>query len=375
MADNNDPDDNENLNGNDNEGSGAIDDLPWYEYPLGQRRIPDHVTHLRIGVQQAVVAAKHGIAPVVLELPDRFCAEHPNLQQVQIHVHTVEGVPQYAFINCSKLEKVEFVAMTGRNRVAAAAVTTKTSDPPVQSRLAEIGRAAFYCCTNLHSVIGLEHVSGSLELIGIRAFSDCGKLTALDLSCLTRLDHLGVSAFYVCASLTVVDLSNSVLLRQEINLLAFAYCKALKIIHLPPHLKRIRERAFKECMSLGWIVIPASLEFMGHYAFKKCSRLTKVTFQSTRHLSTLMHNLQFCDCSSLHTLKLQGPAISRELWPLLLEQFLQGRNGLLVRAGIRNGKQHVTIAWNFMRANIANFYVGKKKRAGGNGTSIPSISN
>eukprot|EP00523_Entomoneis_sp_CCMP467_P006026 CAMPEP_0168736424 /NCGR_PEP_ID=MMETSP0724-20121128/9854_1 /TAXON_ID=265536 /ORGANISM="Amphiprora sp., Strain CCMP467" /LENGTH=363 /DNA_ID=CAMNT_0008783623 /DNA_START=296 /DNA_END=1387 /DNA_ORIENTATION=+ len=351
MADNSNDDDNDSIA------------LPWYDYQPGLETVPpDHVTHLRIGVQQAVAAAQNGTVPELIELPDdqdQFCNGHPNLQQVQVHVHTVEDIPYCSFYSCLTLLRVEFVATTGPSSVAAA------SNPPVQSRLVEI---AFMDCRNLQSVIGMENVSCSVERIGSRAFCDCGKLTTLDFSHLTRLQYLGEKAFIDCKSLTVVDLSNSLLL-ETIRESTFFFCKALKILYLPPKLKRIQRGAFFGCSALVKIGIPAMVEFLGYQAFYDCSSLTTITFHSTSHLRRLMNHHQpdnifgkqpFDECTSLHSLELPGPPIPRELWPLLLEQFLQDSNGILAQMGIL-GKQRITIAWNFVRANIANFYVDKKK--------------
>jgi len=341
--------DNEN---HDEEGNVSVA-LPWYDFEPGVQP-PNHVTHLRIGVRQAVAAAGNGAAPEIIMLSD--CSHHPNLQRVQIHVHTVELIPWHAFACCTHLEQVEFVASTRQSSVAAA-----TSNPPVQSpRLTRIGGDAFRNCRSLHSVIGMENVSCSLERIGVDAFGYCPNLTTLDLSCLTRLQLLELFSFDECKSLTVVDLSNSVLL-EAIRESTFWNCTALRILHLPPNLKRIYRQPFCKCAALVSIVIPASVEFMLPQAFWCCSSLTRVRFQSTRHLCRLMDDEQFSDCTSLHTLELEAPPIRRKLWPLLMEQFLGEGSGILSQAGIPK-KQRITIAWNFVRANITNFYVEKKKK-------------
>jgi len=385
--------------------------LPWYDYQQ-EVPVPNHVTHLRIGVQQAQAAAANGTAPEIMDLSD---ALGPNiLQQVQIHVHTVRSIPQMSFGCCPNLEQVEFVVSTGESSTAAAAANTamaNTSHSSVQSsRLTRIGNGAFNTCRKLHSVIGLEHVSQSLKIISDTSFGCCRNLTSLDLSCLTQLQYLSRYAIHGCTSLTEVDLSSSVRL-EFIEFQTFGDCKALRTIHLPPNLKRIASNAFEGCSALESLVIPASLETMGQFAFQQCSSLTRVTFQSTsklewvhgeafwgcsaleslvipasvetmgqctfqhcfsltrvafqstRHLRTLLNDNQFHDCTSLHTLELQGPTIPRKLWPRLLERFWKRGRGILFLGGIRKRKQHLTIAWNFMRANITNFYLEDKKPA------------
>eukprot|EP00523_Entomoneis_sp_CCMP467_P016333 CAMPEP_0168778438 /NCGR_PEP_ID=MMETSP0725-20121227/7084_1 /TAXON_ID=265536 /ORGANISM="Amphiprora sp., Strain CCMP467" /LENGTH=358 /DNA_ID=CAMNT_0008828211 /DNA_START=23 /DNA_END=1099 /DNA_ORIENTATION=+ len=333
------------------------DSLPWYDFQAGVP-VPEHVTHLRIGVQQAQAAAASAAnGPDILELPVDFCINHQTLQQLQIHVLSIQLVPSGSFARCPTLEQVEFVANAGQSSAAATAAAA-TSGP---SQLTSIGHFAFYRCPNLRSVIGLEHLSDCLEIINSRAFLNCKMLTTLDFSCLRRLKHLGADGFLACKSLEVVDLSNAVLL-EDLGPSSFFECRALKILHLPPRLKRIHTKSFCNCKALVSIIIPASVEYMDMQAFSTCSGLTRVTFQSTRYLRWLMdYDEQFRFCDSLHTLELQGPAITRKLWPRLLEQFLQEDNGILAQAGIDRGRQRVTIAWNFMRSNIANFYIDEKK--------------
>eukprot|EP00523_Entomoneis_sp_CCMP467_P010626 CAMPEP_0168738358 /NCGR_PEP_ID=MMETSP0724-20121128/10889_1 /TAXON_ID=265536 /ORGANISM="Amphiprora sp., Strain CCMP467" /LENGTH=368 /DNA_ID=CAMNT_0008785693 /DNA_START=77 /DNA_END=1183 /DNA_ORIENTATION=+ len=338
----------------------SSDVLPWYDYQPGTVSVPHHVTCLRIGVRQAAAAA-NGSALEIIELQYPFCYEHTNLQQIQIHVQTVQGIPKQAFEDFPKLEQVEFVVTTAESPIAVAAA--HSSSPVVQPRFTKIEENALGGCCNLHSVIGLEKVSGSLEGIGRCAFWCCCKLTTLDLSCLTRLERLGDGAFAYCKSLRFADLSKCVLL-QVIEECTFWNCEALRIIHLPPKLKRIHREAFRECKALVSIVIPALVETMGMLAFSDCSSLTKVIFQSKRHLRSLMnYDAQFRDCTSLHTLELQGSAVPRKLWPRLLEQFLKRESVMLTQAGIGIDKQCISIAWNFVRTNIANFYVDEKKKA------------
>jgi len=57
---------------NDNGHGDASVALPWYDYQPGVRS-PYRVTHLRIGVQQAVAAAQIGSAPEIIELPEDVC--------------------------------------------------------------------------------------------------------------------------------------------------------------------------------------------------------------------------------------------------------------------------------------------------------------
>mmetsp|Transcript_5139 Transcript_5139/g.14465 ORF Transcript_5139/g.14465 Transcript_5139/m.14465 type:complete len:130 (+) Transcript_5139:33-422(+) len=97
--------------------------LPWYDYQPGEP-VPNHVTHLRIGVQQAQAAAANGTAPEIMDLSD---ALGPNiLQQVQIHVQSIRYIKRSSFFECQNLEQVEFVATAGQSSDEAAAATTTT---------------------------------------------------------------------------------------------------------------------------------------------------------------------------------------------------------------------------------------------------------
>jgi len=369
-------------NENKKDGNNAL--LPWYDYRPG-KRVPHHVTHLRMGVKEAVEAAQNGSTPKLINVSSPCYQYRPKIQQLQIHVHTVQGLLDTEFFYCGHLTQVEFVTTTTTEQsMTATAAMAGGDDASIQPRFATIGYENFRECFKLHSVIGLEHVSCSLERIGECAFWQCEKLTRFNLSCLTRLQSLGDSAFYQCESLVAVDLSKCLLL-ETVGRGAFGWCKALTTIHLPPKLKRLNQSFVQGCSALVSIVLPTSVEFMGYVACAHCTSLTRVTFQSTLHLRSLMHQQQFRGCTSLHTLELQQGRcpIARKLWPRLLEQFLREGNGILARAGIPNmddkvdsddedsddeegdetKNQRTTIAWNFLRANIANFYVEEKKAA------------
>ena len=59
---------------------------------------------------------------------------------------------------------------------------------------------------------------------------------------------------------------------------AFAGCRSLTSITLPPHsLRFIGREAFRSCTSLTSITLPDSLESIGKQAFYDCSSLTSIT--------------------------------------------------------------------------------------------------
>ena len=94
----------------------------------------------------------------------------------------------------------------------------------------------------------------TLISIGDQAFSQCEKLTTVDLSGCTSLGTIGVRAFYNCGELTAADLSGCTSLRT-IDYQAFRGCLGLEEVTLPESLTAIWEYAFDGCSSLTQLVL------------------------------------------------------------------------------------------------------------------------
>ena len=86
--------------------------------------------------------------------------------------------------------------------------------------------------------------------------------------CIRTLDSY---AFSDCTKLTRVELGKNVAVIKND---AFSMCHGLKEIVLPTSITSIEEYAFFDCMSLATIVIPASVTEIGQYAFEQCIALT-----------------------------------------------------------------------------------------------------
>jgi uncharacterized protein YceK len=138
-----------------------------------------------------------------------------------------------------------------------------------------IGEDAFYWCRKLTTV----KLPSTLLTIGKRAFSCAGNLDSFGMSTMNEitipdgvttieeaafhtsaipgitlpasLTSLANGAFYQCTQLTRLTIPDGSM--TEITANSFFECRSLRVIELPPSVKRIRSAAFGECRSLGMI--------------------------------------------------------------------------------------------------------------------------
>ena len=111
----------------------------------------------------------------------------------------------------------------------------------------EIGRGAFYGCSDLTSVT----IPVSVIRIGMRAFSGCSGLTSVTIpTSVTRIDS---STFSGCSGLTSVTIPDSVTL---IDSFAFSGCSGLKSVTIPDSVTSIGSSAFSGCSGLESMVLP-----------------------------------------------------------------------------------------------------------------------
>ena len=120
----------------------------------------------------------------------------------------------------------------------------------------------------------------TLISIGDQAFSQCEKLTTVDLSGCTSLGTIGGWAFYDCGELTAADLSGCTSL-SAIEVYAFQAC-GLTTMDLSgcTSLRTIDFQAFRGCLGLEKVTLPESLTDIWEYAFDGCSSLTQLVLLS-----------------------------------------------------------------------------------------------
>ena len=90
--------------------------------------------------------------------------------------------------------------------------------------------------------------------------------------------NIGKYAFYECTNLTSVEMPNSV---TSIEAAAFDGCKSLTSIKIPNSVTSIGDWAFYNCKALTSVEIPNSVTSIGNFAFLSCKGLTSITFKGS----------------------------------------------------------------------------------------------
>ena len=164
------------------------------------------------------------------------------------------------------------------------------------SALTEIGKSAFYGCTELAAIA----LPDGVATIGDTAFRGCSSLVTAEISSVTKM---GNGAFAYCPALTTVTFGAnatatgtftflndqassliSVTLSDKMTKIddgAFAYCSALTSIDLR-NVKEIGNEAFANCTKLSSLVNLDKVEIIGQTAFAYCSALASVDLGSAK---------------------------------------------------------------------------------------------
>ena len=176
-------------------------------------------------------------------------------------------LPYAAFYNCDLLDNVVIGGLfTKIGRFVFSGCTAKiTFDSPTIKCLGE-DAIADYKGTSFT-------IPASVEIIGIRALSDCPGL--VDITVPDSVKYIDLFAFSYCYELKTVTLGDGV---EFLGMCAFYFCPNLKTVNLGKKLREIDERAFSSCKSLTSINFPAALEKIGYYVFDGCANLKTIAF-------------------------------------------------------------------------------------------------
>ena len=166
-------------------------------------------------------------------------------------IHTISD---YAFANCSALEKVN-----------------------VGTKLESIGAMAFMGCEKLNNVV----LPTSVTTMGRACFSGCSALS--NITWPVKIKELPNSLFYKCTSLESIEIPDAV---ETIQNSVFEECSALKSIKWGSNVKEIGYSTFAYCTSLTTLNLPASLKTIGEDCFTECSALNKVDFGGLENVSS-----------------------------------------------------------------------------------------
>ncbi len=118
---------------------------------------------------------------------------------------------------------------------------------------------------------------GSVEKIGVYAFSGCTSLTSITIP--EGITSIRDCAFADCTNLTDITISDSV---TNIGEWAFNHCDSLTNIIIPDSVTTIDHCAFNSCANLTSVTIGSGVTRIGGAAFYNCSNLTSVVYCGTQ---------------------------------------------------------------------------------------------
>ena len=213
-------------------------------------------------------------------------------------------VGEYAFKNCTKLEKVVFQnrpdtlpenIFEGCTALKDVYVPWSESELEVKGTTATIHYdSELVVPKNKHNNSTAEtsfELSESLVEIDNYAFNNCTSLTTVNLS--DTIKRIGNYAFYNCKVLKLAKLPDAL---TFIGWNAFQNCSSLALTALPSGVTSIGTYAFQGCSSLALTALPAGVTSIGTYAFNGCS---KITLTALPEGVTSIGSDAFHGCSSL----------------------------------------------------------------------------
>ena len=172
------------------------------------------------------------------EVPRSF-EQFPNLESVKL-CPSIKKINEMAFYHCLKLKSVNLQSVDNLGRYAFQDAAFDIID---LTNVKDIQDGAFRGCKNL-TIAKL----GPVCKLGSYIFSECSKLTAVDLSSADLEEAQG--CFSGCASLTFAAVNSTNLCRR-----LFAGCTGLKAINLGSKVESIEYDAFENCNSLDTVYV------------------------------------------------------------------------------------------------------------------------
>ena len=152
-------------------------------------------------------------------------------------------------------------------------IRSKRTSVSIPDDVTNIGKRAFYNCTNFTSFT----IPNSVTSIQASAFAYCNGLTNMTIP--DSVTTIGEGAFQGCTRLTNVEIPKSI---TRIECETFSNCTGLSNITIPNGVKSIGDFAFHACSGLTDLVLPNSLVEIGNDAFFVCHKLVNIHFDGTK---------------------------------------------------------------------------------------------
>ena len=224
-----------------------------------------------------------------------------DLSTISFDVASLSQIGENAFVNCYALPSLTFssnskVSTIGRYAFAnCSGIKTLT----LPESLTNIGYAAFSNCTGLTKItINSKRITDISSSGG--TFANAGKVSgAVDVvfgNSVTMIPgylfNCGESEY---ARIKTVKISGNV---ESIGYKAFSNCTDLTDVSIGSSVTQIGESAFSNCIALSNVSIPtnSSLTTVGRYAFSSCKKLKSVFFPMAT--ATIAYSA-FNDCASI----------------------------------------------------------------------------
>ena len=211
----------------------------------------------------------------------------------------VTNIGRNAFYKCSNLASVSIPESVANIENWAFRSCGSLTGITIPGNVTSIGSAAFYDCKSLKSVT----ISEGVTSIGDSAFSNCESLTGITIP--GSVTSIGAYAFLGCSSLEEVAVAednskyksiDGVLYDKEGKKLLYVPEVKQGAFRIPDGVTDIENSAFSDCESLTGVTIPEGVTRIGAGAFSGCTSLENVTIPGS---VTSIGNGAFSDCTSL----------------------------------------------------------------------------